>query len=1308
MIHKIIIGILVLMMAIIGACWKGMGVVLDSHTIYVLLFVMLGIMALCVLIYLCKEIHKYIAPLINPYLEECKQWLRDTWRKFVKWLRPNLPNKNDVQFQSLAPTDDAQQTEIYEEALTQALLNKNIYNIAITGAFGSGKSSFLRTYFKKYPNLWPLGGKKNKVITVSLANLANNAETPGTPSDVNQKVELSILHQLFFHERATSLTDSHFTKIQKFGFWKLWFYTSCLVLYTVSCIHLLWPSFWTTTLRLEELQWNISAYRTWWHWIFVGISIAGTIWVSRYLIRVIAQLTVRKLSVETAKIEIASKREKSILNEHVDEIIYFFSVTGYNVVLIEDLDRLKQQGIFVKLREINHLINNSEEVKQRVRFIYALKDDMFKDETRTKFFDFIIPIIPRVDASNAGDALRGLIPGYLGHAADAVAMYLNDARTLSNIANEFNIYKHQQQQPNIRGEEQLFALVIYKNLYPDDFEELRLHNGGLLATALKQRNELVKQKIDQIDEKVAKLRTEIANIKYEQSQSEKELRYLLVGLIAQEAISKTDAYGQYTQVKVGNLTYTISSLTNEDTFNAFIKATTFEYRSLNGRTTAGTTIKNLMEDVYGDLTYEERLRRIKDRAKVPQYEDEVKQLIAERTPVKQQTIQYLLQSKQLEIKWGKEYEKEEYDTQRRFIIDMLRGGYITDDYADYISFFHEGAMTNEDNEFVRNVKMQVTGEKELNLTFTKRIIDCLDISHFSQPVILHVRILDELLEDYSDEEKCNLVVKMLEQYSETMLQFILKYSEDGKCANLLFERLCADTDNLWKKVRESKMPEDDRIILLKSIITYGKEEDVVRNLQGSAEFLAKKSDYFKWEIDEQRLKNIAKALDVHFEAIEEGVSEECLRYVYENSLYMIKPAMLRRVIPASQRNEELFKKANYTYLNTSDLPDMLNYVNGNIEEYVENVLMPLARSLEKPIEEEYEYIDWDTFEGVLEDEPEHIGMIIQHYYEIEDNALRRLVQREKKKWETVDAYGDIPDEAKLWLYHYQKVEVTWENALYLYKLDKAAFEEYIRKGDVAFKLSSKKPDFDDEEREDWNKMQDDLLSDKIYESVAEELIWCFDKEFDASVIKHCRTSILEQLIDRKLIARGTDEYDILHVIDPSLSLSFFLQSYEEFAPKIEDLEFDDYDIDALLRQKDYLDEERKLNVLEHVKADEIVDKRSIKTLVEFFMHLDRSKYEIREGVWKVIKAVLMYADMSTPKRLKLFNKYPLIVPEEIDQVVALLDRQYVDENGKLHEHLQPVTDEILRFSKYLESIHYLRVSRDYTKSKGYISIRYKL
>ena len=389
------------------------------------------------------------------------------------------------------------------------------------------------------------------------------------------------------------------------------------------------------------------------------------------------------------------------------------------------------------------------------------------------------------------------------------------------------------------------------------------------------------------------------------------------------------------------------------------------------------------------------------------------------------------------------------------------------------------------------------------------------------------------------------------------------------------------------------------------------------------------------------------------------------------------------------------------------MPEMLKYVNDHMEDYVLNVLIPLANDLETSKDGESIFIEGKTVEGVLEDEPEHVYKILQHDFEIDDEVLKLLIKKEKKQWKSVDEYGEIPDEAKLWLYESQKVELTWKNVLYLFEFDKETFAEYIRKGDVAFDLAQiEKPNFDEEERTTWEKMQDELLSDKMYENVAEELISCFDKEFDASVIKHCNVDVLDQLIERRLIVRGKEEFVIMEEIDPALSLTFFLINYDEFAPMIEELELKDFQIEALLRQKDYLTEEQKLNVLEHVNADEVVGEHSVMTIVDFFHQLDRSKYEIREGVWKIIKAVLIYKDLSTLTRLRLFNKYSLNDHKEIDQVVALLDRQYVDERGKLHNHLLPVTDEILMFSKYLEKIRYLRVSKNYAGSKGYISIKY--
>ena len=92
----------------------------------------------------------------------------------------------------------------------------------------------------------------------------------------------------------------------------------------------------------------------------------------------------------------------SIFNRYLDELIYMFQRTGYEVVVLEDLDRFKNTSIFTKLRELNLLLNQSKDIGRRIVFVYALRDDVFKTASdRTKFFDYIIPVIPHVNVSNS-------------------------------------------------------------------------------------------------------------------------------------------------------------------------------------------------------------------------------------------------------------------------------------------------------------------------------------------------------------------------------------------------------------------------------------------------------------------------------------------------------------------------------------------------------------------------------------------------------------------------------------------------------------------------------------------------------------------------------------------------------------------------------------------------------------------------------------------------------------------------------------------------------------------------------------------
>ncbi|MFD2032203.1 hypothetical protein ACFSKM_21370 [Ancylobacter dichloromethanicus] len=85
-------------------------------------------------------------------------------------------------------------------------------------------------------------------------------------------------------------------------------------------------------------------------------------------------------------------------------------------------------------------------LKRTIKFLYALRDDVFINTDRTKFFEFVIPVIPIINTSNSIDMVleqgkRLEIDGRLDpQFLREVSRYLNDLRLIQNIFNEYAIY----------------------------------------------------------------------------------------------------------------------------------------------------------------------------------------------------------------------------------------------------------------------------------------------------------------------------------------------------------------------------------------------------------------------------------------------------------------------------------------------------------------------------------------------------------------------------------------------------------------------------------------------------------------------------------------------------------------------------------------------------------------------------------------------------------------------------------------------------------------------------------------------------
>ena len=151
--------------------------------------------------------------------------------------------KRDDAYVSLAPIKNADKDGTYCNALKYAIDSNEIKNIAITGNYGSGKSSVIKTFFEKLEN------KKYNPIYVSLAAFNKNdyiesinTQTTGegkvkeiqVKNEFYHTLEKSILQQLLYQASENEVPLSRFKRISKHS--KILLYAASVGIIVAICI----------------------------------------------------------------------------------------------------------------------------------------------------------------------------------------------------------------------------------------------------------------------------------------------------------------------------------------------------------------------------------------------------------------------------------------------------------------------------------------------------------------------------------------------------------------------------------------------------------------------------------------------------------------------------------------------------------------------------------------------------------------------------------------------------------------------------------------------------------------------------------------------------------------------------------------------------------------------------------------------------------------------------------------------------------------------------------------------------------------
>ena len=1209
-----------------------------------------------------------------------------------------LHSADAAPYHSLSPVKDADVSH-YIKVLTWALQNrseKSIYNIALTGPYGSGKSSILKTFQEQNKNKEfvfleiSLATFKEEAVPEAMQNdtandtsdgqgeipkvIANGNVSGKNNDDILRLIELSILQQIFYHEEDDKIPDSRFKKIRSFKKKTMRLITAYVLTSIMFGINLFFPKRIEKLLRIEFPDLIVLFL----HWVSLIVFLVAMAIVIYRSIRLSYSLKISKFKFQEAEIEIDKGISKSILNNHLDEILYFFEATDYSVVLIEDLDRFRQAEIFTKLRELNLLINKSKKVEQDVVFIYAVRDEMFWNKDRTKFFDFIIPVIPVINSSNSNEKLATIIKdnGYeiSGQLIDDVSLFIDDMRLLYNITNEYSIYSALLD--NALNQDKLLAIIVYKNIYPDDF--VLLSNGeGKLYDLLNKRSKYVKDALKVIDDSIAAHKSEIKEFSNTVLKDANELRLLYIA----HFVEKTSAFQYF---RFNENTYSLVKAAEENAFEYF-KSGNFTYGTpYNGN--AGPSnfdFKEIEQEVDSNYSYEQRLKHITSlySGKDEQLKKEIAKLEKQKVSIRHAKIQEILTDKST---------KTEIDTSTKqgiLLSLLLRSGYINEDYLDYISLFYEGSITKEDRAFLLNVKSQQSSDYDTSLSKIENLIEKISLRDFQEPYLLNYNILDFVLGNENYQSQLDNLLIQLNDDNEYGPQFIEGFISNGINIEVFIKKLVNRWTGIWQYIKERSTFTEERIEeYFKLIIANADVSDLKLVAENSTleETISIRKDFLTLIPDPSQLRKIITTLDVRFKDIDlAGAPQELASLIYLENHYEINRTMVSKIMMhAGNFNLPVFEQSNYYSILNSNIPELIAYLDINIDHYISTVYLPLPQNTAEP-------------ESALMQLLDNADITFANRSSIiarSDTNISELSGLESNELDGV-------------LFEYYKIVPTWENLIeYFSRHDNLdATIDYLNEKDNAITLSTKKintdkPYLGSETTTSFTQhlLNEESLSNDTYQLLVKSIRheWEFDK---VSGISEEKMAIL---IDASIIGPYPENYEKLKEEYAGLHLAFIEKYSADFLGAIDDFPVDGNDIAFLLRSVAFTPEEKNTII---TSVDQSIILKSTASLNEiasliFAHHPFTIPKDILMGVLQQARPV--------QERVKLFNMhYKLLSKPDIQNIFSTYPYPYSDIGVTYKSPTIDFTAENRFLEHNLKELKFISNSKDEKKGIKLISFK---
>lgn len=896
--------------------------------------------------------------------------------KTESWLRKRAAEEQPsltVPYDTLAPkTINNDSMQEYFSALKYAFGQNDVRNIAVTGHYGAGKSTVVSSFLKYHCT--------EKYINVSLAGF-EMTEKENIVGPADQDVELSILQQILFKENRSLLPDSRIDRIQnKDRLHTFRTYGALLrVGIPVACFAgLLFFSPLSEFLNLPA-NWKLFVDK---HYFWKAGVLTAIAFLALYFITDCAtkigifdkKIKLSKIAFLSGDVEVNEKEASSLLNNCLDEIVYFFARLEYKVVVFEDLDRLGTPDIFVKLREINKIINNNIKDGTPVRFIYAVRDDLFSGaDARTKFFDFILPVISFMDSRNSFTLLKNKMSFEASEdkSLRILSMYLSDMRSLQNIVNEYHVFKNvvDNTKHNIR----LLSVVFYKNIYAVDYN-LADKKTGVLYSFLKdyRTRNLHTHYFDGLEDILEKMNDKLERLNEHNDISKSQIIKNLLKRFIPDLLGEN-----YQFYNIRSYNYhpveTNSIINNEAEFISFLNLDNIYVGSSSGYTEITTKIKQELLDEYAERS--EHLSQRGEEAYRTLCENilDIKERLRTKNAISLSELIILIGREtfgKIADTYLDKISAHDYVTEQQVTSlksDMRNGGLnalyallsndlVLQDYMSYRSIFHPGSMTVNDNDFVKAVGQNINCEKsnsDLYIDDENKVFqDLIDHSLIYNEGALHNQLLTSLLD--SGSEHLGVMISALFQRPDEVIQttFVTLYKKfkEPKTFEQFIALALTRTGYLNRAISictknlENEYSKDISAIIVSNVAPESSSDvEVYRDFIGVLG-----TGIFRKLTEDQTegyMKHVLQAGFVFDELYSPVLSVElyCMKYIAANNLYEITPENVAIAITCLSDDTKA-KPANaanrpWSCARKNNIQNVISYLEENIEDFIKKVFI---------------------------------------------------------------------------------------------------------------------------------------------------------------------------------------------------------------------------------------------------------------------------------------------------------------------------------------------------------------------------------